>query len=410
MFKYFSGKLSPGFMAVYSGRMILTITGQLFGLFLPIFLYQIFDFNLSWVIIYYIIRDVLYLFTIPLGCRSIMNKIGLKNSLRLGVIFGSLFYVAFYILEITLTNSSFGFSPEVWTFSMLGASIIILNLNRISYWVPLHTDMAKFTTKKNRARQLSLIAVTQLILGASMPLLAGWIITVSNYGVLFMLGIVIYLVALIPFSKLPDTKAVYSWSYRKTWKEIFSKKKRNTMIAYAGDGAENMVGAIIWPIFIWELLNGNYFEVGLISSLIVVATVALQLVVGKKADKGNKKKMLRYGSWLYAAGWIIKIFIATSFQIFITSTYHNLVKVFARTSFDALYYEDAADEGHYIDEYTATREMALSAGRVIMNIFILILLPFLSIELTFIFAALAALSWNFISETDHEEQTKRLES
>ena len=47
------------------------------------------------------------------------------------------------------------------------------------------------------------------------------------------------------------------------------------------NGAENAIGVIIWPIFIWQLLEGDYVKVGAISSLIVFVTIAMQLSVGK---------------------------------------------------------------------------------------------------------------------------------
>jgi MFS family permease len=169
-----------------------------------------------------------------------------------------------------------------------------------------------------------------------------------------------------------------------------------------------MVGLIIWPIFIWQLLDGNYFEVGVISSLIVIVTVALQIVVGKYIDKGNKQKMLKYGSGLYALGWVFKIFIATAFQIFIASTYHSLVKVFARTSFDTLNYEMAADQGHYVDEYTVLREMAISFGRMLMSLLIIFLISKFNLEWSFILAALAALTMNFLAGVGDAHEENRI--
>ncbi|MDD5071421.1 MAG: MFS transporter, partial [Patescibacteria group bacterium] len=272
------------------------------------------------------------------------------------------------------------------------------------YWIPLHTDLAKFTSKSNRAKQLGLMEATAISLGAITPLIAGWILFHYNYDILFLITIIIYFISLIPFSTLPKTTEVFSWSYFQTWKEFFSKRRRRVVLAYFGDGAENVVGVIIWPIFIWELLSGNYFQVGALSSLIVAVTVFLQLSVGRFADKGNKNKMLKYGSIFYALGWIIKIFIATAFQIFITSTYHNLAKIFARTPFDVLNYEKAADQGHYVDEYTVIHEMAVQFGKSFMFVFILLLLPFFNVQWTFILAAIASLSMNFLAD---EEMIKR---
>ena len=218
--------------------------------------------------------------------------------------------------------------------------------------------------------------------------------------VFILIAIFIYLLALIPFMSLPKTKERFSWGYWETWKEFFSKKRRKVVLAYMGDGAENAVGVIFWPIFIWELLNGNYFEVGALTSLIVGVTIVLQLFVGKFTDIKNKDKLIRYGSIFYALGWIIKIFIATAFQIFITSTYHSLARIFTRTPFDTLYYESAADQGHYVDEYTVIHEMAIQFGKVILLLFALVLAPYFSIQWIFALAAISSLSMNLLVSGD----------
>ena len=407
--KYFSDKLSAGFIAIYSGRMTLTVAGRLLGLFMPIFLYQVFAFDIIWVLAYYILRDFLYLVSLPFACKLFMNRIGLKNSIRLGVIFGSLYYAGFYILE--KYTSSMGvldgaFVPEAWLLTIILTVAIILTFNRLTYWTPLHTDIAKFTSKKDRGKQVSLMAVTQVILGALMPLAAGWILMEFSYSFLFVIAVIIYLIALIPFSALPKVEEKFSWGYKKTWQEFFSKARRKIIIAYSADGAESGVRIIIWPIFIWEILNGNYLQVGIISSLVVVVTVIAQLIVGKYTDKVSRKKMLKYGTILYAIGWLIKIFIASAFQIFITSTYHNIANIFSRTSFDAINYENAADQGHYIDEYTVLREMAIQVGRITMSVVVILLVPYLSIQWTFICAALAVLAMNFITDSQEIERAK----
>ena len=66
------------------------------------------------------------------------------------------------------------------------------------------------------------------------------------------------------------------------------------------------------------------------------------------------------------------------------------------TPFDTLVYEISADEGHYIDEFTVLREMALTFGRVITLAVVAFLLLFVSLEWTFIIAAGASLLLNAI--------------
>ncbi|MFH1822809.1 MAG: MFS transporter [Patescibacteria group bacterium] len=396
MAHYFKGRISQGFVALYSGRTVLRVAAGLVGLFLPIFLYELFNLRIQYVIYYYLIGHLLYGLTVAWGCKY-LNKIGLRRSLRISIIWGSLYYVIFYFLGRSVGVGEFMANQKI--IILICFSIVVITLDRLMYWVPLHTDLAKFTNKKNRAKQLSLIESTAIFLQAVMPLVAGWILIRYNYNVLFLIAIFIYLSSLIPFMTLPRTKERFSWTYRQTWREFFSKKRRSLIFAYMGDGAENVVGIIIWPIFIWELLLGNYFQVGALTSLIVGVTIILQLLLGKYADMSSKTKMIKIGSILYAFGWIFKIFIFTAFQIFIVSTYHNLTKIFARTPFDALSYEIAADQGHYVDEYTVIHEMAIQFGKVLMLILILTLTLFFNIQWTFILAALASLTMNFLADS-----------
>ncbi|MEA1963241.1 MAG: hypothetical protein U9M94_03325 [Patescibacteria group bacterium] len=390
MLKYFTGRLSQGFFAIYSMRALLRVSTALLGLFLPIFLYELFDFKLQYVIYYYLAGSLLYGVLAAWGARH-LNQIGLRRSIRVSVLLGALYYVCFYVLG--LANSS----NKAEITALLILSLVFITLHRILHWVPVHTDIAKFTNRLNRAKQISLMEVTAHIAHAAMPLAAGWILLFYSYDILFLIVIVLYISALIPLMNLPKTRERFTWTYIETWKEFFSKSRRKTVLAYLSDGAEAIVGLVIWPIFIWELLEGNYLEVGAISSLIVIVAIALQLSVGKLIDKKDKKKLLKWGNAMYALGWVVKIFIASAFQIFVASTFHNLMRIFARTSFDAITYENAANEGHYVDEYTVIHEMAVYLGKSAMLCLILILINFFNIEWTFLLAAIASLAMNFIT-------------
>lgn len=399
MFKYFKGKVSQGYISLYSGRMVLRVSDALLSLFIPIFLYKLFNFDIKYVVYYYIAGHMLYALTVAWGAKY-LNKIGLRRSLRISIVFGIVYYIIFYFLDKYSESSTFSFSYNNSIFLLIIAVIVVITITRIMWWIPVHTDMAKFTSKRNRGKQLSFIEASTIALGAFGPIFAGWILSGHSYEILFIIAIIIYLISFIPLASLPRTEERFSWTYWQTWKEYFSRKRRRAIIAFMGNGAEDVVGIAIWPIFIWELLEGNYFQVGALTSLIVVITVGLQLLTGRFADLFSKGKMIKYGSIFYAIGWVAKIFIATAFQIFIASTFHNFTKIFTRTPFDTLYYERAADQGHYVDEYTVIHEMAIQFGKVLMLILILILLPYFSIQWTFILAAMASLAMNFLVDKE----------
>lgn len=393
MLKYFSGKISQGFVAIYSARMVLRAVVGLLGLFLPIFLYELFGLEIKYVIFYFLIGHFLYA-TLVAGAMKYLNRYGLRRSLITSLFAGAGYYVVFFFISRQHPGWDLANSQLWW---LLASSIILITAFRLLYWVPVHTDLAKFTDKKNRAKQLSIIEATAIFLGAILPLLAGWIIVNYSYDFLFLLAIMIYVLAIFPLSTLPRTRERFSWTYKQTWQVFLSKERCRTTLAYMGDGAESVISVIVWPIFIWELLKGNYFEVGALTALIVVVTVILQLFIGKLTDKSSKSRMLKLSSPLYALGWVLKIFIATAFQIFIVSAYHSFVRLFIRTSFDTIFYEDSADQGHYVDEYTVLHEMAIQYGKVIMLILVLFSTIRLGLEWTFILAAISVFLFNFLA-------------
>ena len=398
--KYFYGNISRGFISLYTTRMIFRMAGGLLGIFFPIFLYELFNFQFEFIIYYYLIRYGLYGLTVGWGAQY-LNKIGLRRSMRISVIWLILSYSVLYFLNQYIKGNGEGIdTAPVAVLILVGLGLLFTTLRNLMYWVPVHTDMAKFTNKNNRAKQLSLLEATTVIFKALLPAVAGVIISFYSYDVLFILIIFLFLSGIIPLMTVPRTRERFRWGYLQTWKEFLSKKRRRTVLAYMGDGAENVIGIIVWPVFMWKVLEGSYLEVGILSTLVIIVTVLFQLGLGKSTDKKDKNRMLKFGTFFYSLGWIAKMFVATAFHIFIVSTYHNLAKIFTRTPFDAMTYEKAADQGHYVDEYTVIHEMAVNFGRFLMLWVVLAMISYVSLEWTFILGALAALTLNFLTQ-DH---------
>jgi len=386
--KYFDKPLSQGFVSLYTGRTIMMIGGALLGLFLPIFLYELFNQNFIAVVIYYGIGYFIYGITITLGAKF-LNKFGFKKALQVSVILAALFYVVFYLID----NKSLE--------ELIPLTVFIVVLFRLFHWLPYHVDFAKFSDKKNRAKQVSFFSATRLALGVFIPLAAGFIVSRFGFDVLFLIAIILYFVSGIPFMAVPRTREKFSWSVKQTWQQFFSRKRRKMILAYMANGAENMVGLVVWPIFIYQLLNGNYFQIGALSTLIIAFTVVLQLLTGKYIDsKISKEKAIHWGSVFYSFGWIIKIFISTAFQIFIVGAYHSITSILLRTPFDTLTYEIAADQGHYVDEFTVLREMAINLGRSIMVVLIILTSLYFAIQWIFILAAIATIIFNLLEQRD----------
>ena len=378
-------ELRKGFFGLYFGRMVMAVATGLLGVFLPIFLYNILDGNIPLVMAYYASACFVYLFLVAFGAQF-LNQFGFRKALVLASLAAAIINVAYY------------FTTKENMFVLLPLTLVFLIIFRILFWIPYHVDFAIFTNGGKRGGQVGLMLSTITLLGVAGPMIAGYLIETWSMQILFFIAIITYVIGMIPFGQVPRTNERFSWSYSRTWREFFAKKNRGVVWASMAAGAEDTIGVIIWPIFIFLLLNGDYFKVGALSSFIVATTVLMQFMFGRYLDKIGKKELaLKAGSILYAFGWVIKIFVVTAFHVFIAGLYHKITKVVTDTSYDAIFYELAADQGHYVDEFTVLSEMALQAGKIIAMGAVATLVLVVSLKWTFIIGAIASLAFTALS-------------
>lgn len=361
-------------------QMILHLMDGMLGLFLPIFLFENLRQNIHWVIIFYLVGYGLYGLLVPLGAMT-MSKLGLKRS----IIFARFVAIFFYLCLFYFKNNPLLFS--------ILANITLL-IFRLFYWIPYHTNFAQITHRDSRGRQVAYIAVIGYLSSIAAPLLAGFLLTQYSFSLLFIITMITFALAVIPLTFLNPISAHFEYSFFGTFKEWLKKTNQRLRIAYMADGAQDLVGIIIWPIFIYQLLEKQYLAVGAVSALIIIGTIAVYLITGQYADKLEKKKLMRYGSFFYAAGWLLKTFVVTAFEIFVVGTIHSFSAILLRTPFDALTYEKAADHGSYVDEYTVLREISINLGRVLMGVFLIILISLVGLKIAFPLAAVVSLLIN----------------
>jgi len=373
---YLKEKIRPSLMALYLNRVVQAACFGFFSIFIPIFLYQKFNNSLEIVLIYFILSYATYALTVVFGAK-IMSRIGLRNSMVISVVFLIGFFSAYYFFQATIGYLIF--------------LVILKNLFRNFYWVPFHTEFAEFTDRRHRGREVGFFYALWSVLKVGVPVTGGFIIARYGFDNLFILVIILAVISIIPLFLTQKVKEKFSWSYFKTIKKLFSKGCRRWVLAFFADGMQDVIGLVIWPIYIFILLDEKYSSVGIVTSLIILTVLVLYLVLGNFSDRFSKHKLLRYSSFFYALGWVFKALVYSAGHIFIAGTYHDFSKAVMRTPFDALRYEKAADRGHYVDEYTVLREIAICSGRALMLILIFVIIQFTDIRIAFYVAAFASL-------------------
>lgn len=367
---------SHGLVSLWSGKLLLDFGIKIFGLFLPIVIYEQFG-NFDALILWYIIVSLGYFVLAPVG-GFIMNRFGLKTGLLAGVILRIPYFYAWY---------RFSDNPVLW----MSVAAITLVIIRISFWLPFHTDSAKFSSSRNRGKQFGMIFSLSSLLSIIAPVVGGFLMDSWGFALLSIVSMIVCVLAIIPFWFLPITQETMSWSYWETIRYFFHPYNRRMVTAYMSDGAVGAINTVFWPLFIYTILDGKYQAVGGITGGVLLLGVILRLFIGNILDRYRKVKMVRWGTFLNSSAWLIKVLAASAFQVFLVSIYHTLALIVLRTSLDTLVYEKAADRGHYIDEYTLIKEMAMHLGKVIILCAVAGILVIFPIQAAFVLAAFVSL-------------------
>ncbi len=364
--------------ALLANRSLLRLGFGLTGVFVPIFLYELLGGSLYLLLAIYILFYLTLGILVPAGSK-LLNTFGIKKILLMSIPFA----------VAALVSLRYG---QVYTYWAIGGYFVFALLHRLSYWVPYQVDLSFFLGHKHIGSYMAFYQNALQIINALTPVAGGIIIAYFGFGSLSFFAALALISAFIPSLFIKDVNVKYEWSFTETFRKLFARKQRTLLYAYMADGAQTVISSVVWPIFIFELLDNKYTAVGLVTSLTIIAIIFLNTAVGKFIDHVGEKKALIYSSIFSSTGWILKMFVESAFQVFVSDTYHRLGRAANRTSFDTLTSEKAADNGHYIDEFTTLKEMAINLGRVLMLCIVCVLLfVFGNVRIIFIIAAFATL-------------------
>ena len=369
--------LSQNLIALYTSRTLMRMSLGAVGIFLPIFFFTEYGRNIEIVIAIFLSLYGLHMLLTPLSAR-LLNVIGTRRMIMLGIGFLAVALIALYY---------FPAHPAYATI----AYILFASFYRALFWVPYHVDFARSLSKTMRGRQLAILRNIGNTVLVAVPIVGGVIIATAGFGTLFLASVALMLVALLPMWFVPHTYERFSWNYVETFMHLFARPNRPLFIAHAANGAQGAATLVFWPIYAFLLLDDRFAVLGVIASLTLVALIVLRYFAGKLFDTWSHERVLTAGVVMSMTGWVSKLFVQTPFQVFAADSYHNLGKTVNSLSFDAVTYEQSADNGRYVDEYTALKEMALGIGRIVMLLLIAVLLAFFDIRVVFVVAALVAL-------------------
>jgi MFS family permease len=382
--------ISRDLKALYTQRVLARMGFGLTSVFTIALIYQYFNNSFLAVAAVYAGMNIFVFFFTPLS-SMLIRKFGVR----------SMFLMAIPALILSMLGlHQFAIGGTYALYGLVGFSIL-MGVYKVLYWVPYHIDFSLLLDTERRGSQIALLRNLADLMIVIMPLIGGLIVASLGFEVLYMVAILVIALGIIPIFYIQTAHETYTWSYLQTFLQLFSPRNRSLVLAHFGVGTQNVTLLVIWPLLIFILLESKYVALGIITALTLFAVLVLRLITGNLFDQWNKSKLIIIGAVLASTGWLLKIVVATPFQIFAADAYHGMGRVVNKTSIDAMTYEQSADNGRYVDEYTTLKELSLSAGKISMLAFASVISIIFGLNTAFfasiIIAAAATLTTMLIS-------------
>ncbi len=358
-----------GLSAVYLASTIRTFALSLLGVFTPLYVYQVLEGTpifptrtaiLLGVVGYYIVhRLTLLLVNIPASYFIAEVKGGFRKSMLLS----NILRAANLLLLLFSTNNPWLLFPAA---IMAGALIPF-------YWIPYHLIFIEDGEGKGKSfgKKISKVGVLDKAAAAAGPLVGGLVIVFIGFETLLVVVLFLVIASTFPIFSMRHHERHFVPPLKMMARDFFSKGFRKDLIAFLGAGAENVGGALVWPIFFFGLV-GSFASLGALTSGLVLISILVTLWLGRVVDKRGKRRVLRAGAYSQSALWGVRALTSTVPQAFAAQAVARVAAEFLWLPFDTIVYANASAGNPF--EYVILREWALNLGRLLMLVLMAVML------------------------------------
>ncbi len=335
---------------VYLSIAVRSFAVSLIGLFIPLYLYVELGFSLEQVLYFYIFYSAIFAISSPLAAKF-AARFGLKHSVLFSVPFYVLFIVFLYLL------SSFQISLMVIA-ALAGWSLAF-------YWVGMHLIFHRVSDYKLRGAEVGKRRFYTILAATIAPLLGGFLIKYVGFFMVFCLAVVLLLSSVLLLFLSKENHVKYHFSVR----TIMNKDHWKNSLFFVSRGVRVMAGGVIWPLFIFVILN-DYFSLGIVGSILSGTSAFLVLFVGRWSDKIGKRKIIRWTVGFESLSWIFRALVGTVTQVFGATFFGALTWGSMEAPIMALEYDKGRGRG--LTNFFVSREIFICLGRILLLSFVLL--------------------------------------
>ena len=121
----------------------------------------------------------------------------------------------------------------------------------------------------------------------------------------------------------------------------------------------------LWPVYMFTIV-ASFLNVGLITTIATLIGTVLMLYVGKLADKGDRRRLIRFSSIFYGITWIFRFLGKGTGGVLAFDALTKTGKDMSNVPLMALTFVRAGEKGpDYAIAYSVFYEFSLSIGKIL---------------------------------------------
>lgn len=344
---------------VYWCHSIGLLAASVISIFIPIYLLKI-GYSFTEVLVFFLLQNVFSLFLqyiVGLSFRWVRPH----HLLALGHVS----YIVLFALLMTQTEHD-------WPLALLA---LAWALNRTIYWPAFHYCFSLARAHTKSGQQIAGLYALVIFGSTVAPALGGIIATVFDISYVYVLACTLTFVAILPMLKADQGPAKTSL---KITKQLL-REMRPDMKANVFNGMVVVAELSVWPLFVFLLVD-SYAGVGLLSSIIAVASILVALYVGRKTDHHLAKRFLRRGLTAYSLTSLGRAVAQNVTQVFGLNLLAGMGRSLYVTPYMDRYYHNS--DGPSRLGYIINMETAFVFGSTLYTLGLLGLSLFFSPEVT----------------------------
>ena len=335
---------------IYVSAALRSFAISLITLFVPLYLHIELGYSMQATLQFFIFYSGILALCTPLAAKF-SSKFGLKHSILLSVPLYLGFILSLYLLPI-------------WNFplplvaALLGSSVSF-------YWVGMHLVFHHASDKKHRGEEFGKresISILATMLG---PLIGGLLIKFAGFRIVFVLVSLILLFSALFLFLSKENYIKYNFHFR----SLFDRNHWQYPLVFMARGMRTMANGVIWPLFIFVILN-DYLSLGFVGFLLSGLSAVLVFIMGKFSDHTSKRKIILWTTGFESVSWFLRAFVSTVGQVMGITVFGGITYGAMESPLGALEYDSANGT---IAPYFVGREMYICLGRILLLTFILMI-------------------------------------